>query len=875
MMGFLQYVIIAYTTCFHVDQVLSVSATGHVLLDSLNEFYIFKPVKVSHNTMTSNLYTFSTLLSKDHGIHEPEIEISFRANGTNYNLKLKLNEDFISQGFSTSNLGAGENGQDIFEVFTPKEINNCYYHGHIVGMNNSQVVASTCNGLRGTIFLPHDVLQFSPIDEHYSMHALYRPQETENHSCGTKHFKAFQQGMTVNEDLSTPIRLKRATDEKKFIELLIVVDNKLFKKFGSNRPKLYEHIKEVVNYLDALYKKLELRIVLLHVEVWEKEDKIVSDAVPENVLSAFLSYRMDRIQTLSSDSPWTYTDNAQLFYGGSFVGTTVGMATVSTMCSLRSGGVNEDRANALQTSSTVAHEMGHNLGMSHDTAGCRCSGNKCVMAPTSGSVTPDAWSSCSVDYLHKGYTYGTANCLLNVPDSSRLFGGPKCGNGIVEKGEKCDCGLPDECQSKCCNATTCQLHPEAQCDDGTCCTSDCKFKSSCIVCRPNQNDCDIAEYCSGFSAHCPSNIHKIDGMDCNTGGGICYGGVCRTHDMQCQEIWGADSKSGEDVCYRVVNKKGDSNGNCGKEGGTFKKCTPENSLCGKLLCVGGKHYPLIASDRIFFRNTIGDLVCKSLSSVNDSTDAGDAGAVWDGTKCGEGKICFDGSCRNVSRVLKPCTSNCNGHGLCNNFGNCHCEAGWAPPDCKKKGNGGSADSGPICADGVDMQVVLMLVFFLVILPIILAIIAVIWWRNCGGKQKVYAWRKNRDYRKGKPSPRTVDNEARKANASASHSAPPNTGIKPVNNSRPSYPNVTIEKPPTSPPHYNPPRPPPPAKPSPRTPARPAPPPAPAKPQMPQKPIVPPVSYRRAPDVTNKPSVPGKPSSSVQDRIAQLQRNNAV
>ncbi|VDM34821.1 unnamed protein product [Hydatigera taeniaeformis] len=33
-------------------------------------------------------------------------------------------------------------------------------------------------------------------------------------------------------------------------------------------------------------------------------------------------------------------------------------------------------------------------------------------------------------------------------------------------------------------------------------------------------------------------------------------------------------------------------------------------------------------------------------------------------------------------------------GVCNNLGHCHCNIGYAPPDCKKSGNGGSVDSGP-------------------------------------------------------------------------------------------------------------------------------------------------------------------------------------
>lgn len=35
---------------------------------------------------------------------------------------------------------------------------------------------------------------------------------------------------------------------------------------------------------------------------------------------------------------------------------------------------------------TVAHEMGHNLGMEHDTDDCECPSDRCIMSPSSRCV---------------------------------------------------------------------------------------------------------------------------------------------------------------------------------------------------------------------------------------------------------------------------------------------------------------------------------------------------------------------------------------------------------------------------------------------------------------------------------------------------------
>jgi len=43
---------------------------------------------------------------------------------------------------------------------------------------------------------------------------------------------------------------------------------------------------------------------------------------------------------------------------------------------------------------------------------------------------------------------------------------------------------------------------------------------------------------------------------------------------------------------------------------------------------------------------------------------------------------------------KACPNDCNGNGVCNSLGHCHCNPGFRPPDCIQPGMGGSNDSGP-------------------------------------------------------------------------------------------------------------------------------------------------------------------------------------
>ncbi len=151
-----------------------------------------------------------------------------------------------------------------------------------------------------------------------------------------------------------------------------------------------------------------------------------------------------------------------------------------------------------------------------------------------GSAT---FSSCSQSALQTYRNRGRLSCLSNSP--STVLETPRCGNGIMEPGETCDCGEASHCTNPCCNANTCQFTAGSECAVGQCCnTATCRFLTSTTVCRTAASECDIQETCTGSSAFCPADTTVVDGTQCLSNTGYCVAGRCPTHAAQCTAAWG-------------------------------------------------------------------------------------------------------------------------------------------------------------------------------------------------------------------------------------------------------------------------------------------------------------------------------------------------
>ena len=243
-------------------------------------------------------------------------------------------------------------------------------------------------------------------------------------------------------------------------------------------------------------------------------------------------------------------DNAMLLTSEDFSGATVGLAWVGRMCAnplpgavrtwsrFYSSGINEANfASVSAVAAIVAHEMGHNWGMSHDED----SDN--LMSPYVKSGEPSAenvrFSPASragaADFM-AGY-YGTWTDFCLETEEAVTWDRPVCGDGVVDAGEDCDVGLFGD--DACC-ANDCAL--QAGCDCATseaCCTSSGQFEAAGVPCRAAADAaCDVAEACTGASGLCPPDLSLAQGAGCTDSDasvGVCYGGECLSwgHDF-CQ-----------------------------------------------------------------------------------------------------------------------------------------------------------------------------------------------------------------------------------------------------------------------------------------------------------------------------------------------------
>ncbi|NXL64815.1 ADAM9 protein, partial [Chordeiles acutipennis] len=614
---------------------------------------------------------------------QDEVSYSISIQGVNYTIHLRQ-KDFVIKNFPV--FTRDSRGEIV--VQQPHVPADCYYHGYVEGIPGSAVTLATCSGLRGLLQIGNSSYAIEPLAASSTAeHLLLQREEV---VPGTVMYKMPSEG----GQFPGPGKAKgqfKPWRHTRYLELFVVVDKEGFDAFGRSVSDVTLEVIEIINQVDGLFYSFHLRVLLTALEVWVEKNPV---SVTKNITEVLHNFNLWRKQQSLS---YAQHDVGCLLASMDF---DRGMGTlhVGSKSNFASGCdrkgtsavVSFAKQPYVDTAVHVARALGHVLGMKLNDRYCSCGNtSKCIMS-THGTVTFQ-FSNCSKKHYFDFIASGRGFCLNNIPRSVTPFAPRRC----VEAGEECDCGSGARCNSDLCCDNTCQKKG-AICTSGGCCKN-CKLLPEGKVCRESTGPCDLPEYCNGTSEHCPADVAKQDGSVCAEDG-YCYSGECRSRTLQCKSLFGKEAKPAPLPCFQEVNTKGDRFGNCWGDGAdiNFEKCQLENVLCGRVQCTNVRRLPRLEDHTTVIQTLVGDTWCWG-TDYHLGVDIPDAGAIKDGTQCGEKMICMNQTCVPEENYLPShCSAKrtCRGKGVCNTRGNCHCDAGWAPPYCQFRGFGGSMDSGP-------------------------------------------------------------------------------------------------------------------------------------------------------------------------------------
>ncbi|XP_045474873.1 uncharacterized protein LOC123680809 isoform X6 [Harmonia axyridis] len=628
------------------------------------------------------------------GKHFHRTSLLIKAFNHKFRLDLELNTQLIAPNIMQKHFLA--NGA---EQVSKQDIEHCYYHGTVQDYPGGTAAFHTCNGVSGVIHVGNETFVLHPFyggdlsQKH--PHVIFEARTKANRGCANSGNMEWRHNTHTG---FLPTRSRRDVREAtKYIETALVIDKAMFeRRNGSTRIDVVHDAIQVANIADLYFRTLNTRVSVVYIETWQGGNQAQIDRKQDigKALTNFNDYTSRNLFKVDRDT-------TQLLTGEMFMGGEAGMAVPATVCTNKAVGISVD-INTYEphlVAGTMAHMIGHNIGMGHDDGREECSCRNwhgCIMAQSIvglDNVQPYEFSECSQkDYIDKLRT-GKALCLLNKPNE--LMVRKKCGNRIVEDGEDCDCGTFEECPKidPCCDPFTCKLTTEAECASGPCC-DDCRLKEKGMVCRESANECDLPEHCTGETGDCPNDLYKKNGSPCGDNSGHCFNGFCNTVSQQCEKIWGYGGKAADNQCFEQFNSKGSINGHCGSDSsGRFIKCAPENLKCGSLQCQLGARSPVIKGlDQLFSRTIISikgvEYECKTTTGNGEKNDLPQHGLVRDGTPCGDNLICLNQTCTSIFPYIDQlkCPTNkinqeCSGRGYCTNTNRCYCNPGWTGSDC--------------------------------------------------------------------------------------------------------------------------------------------------------------------------------------------------
>lgn len=189
----------------------------------------------------------------------------------------------------------------------------------------------------------------------------------------------------------------RSRDEKLEINLRLIIDKELLMTLNFSRWIVRNRMEQIVRLTNTLFQTLHVSVVLASVEIWESDNKI--DASSESCLLDLAQH-----QSLVLTSSEHKFANALVLMTAQELSACKGIATVGTLGTSKAVAIVQDHLDSVDASAGVlSHELGHIIGLQHDTEDGRCpcsdTHSSCIMSAVSRGI-PRVWSSCSVEAMY-------------------------------------------------------------------------------------------------------------------------------------------------------------------------------------------------------------------------------------------------------------------------------------------------------------------------------------------------------------------------------------------------------------------------------------------------------------------------------------------
>ncbi|GAB1293166.1 A disintegrin and metallopeptidase domain 39 [Apodemus speciosus] len=616
------------------------------------------------------------------------ISYSLHFGGQRHIVHVKAKKKLVSRSFTVFTY----TDQGALLEEQPFVQNDCYYHGYVEGDPKSMVTLTTCLGnIQGMLQTNGITYEIKPkVVSATFEHLVYKMdwEDTEHTPIGCRLTKdEIEEQSKFQEHNNSTLMQSSYTGwwlHQWFLELAVVVDHGRFIFRDSNSSIVEMDVVMGVSLVDDIYHSVDLDVVLIAIEIWNTGNPYTVTTT-YHMMENFCKWKQ------SSFNKRVVHDSAHIIVKQDFCVNDLtasylsGVCNIDLNCGLEC--IMDDRLASFRTYMT--HEIGHILGMKNDEGKyCTCGRNICIM---NEKLAPsDAFSNCSYEQFLE--TASRKTCLHNLPNSETIITKKRCGNGVIEDEEECDCGSLKLCAQDTCCLENCTLVSGAVCATGLCCQN-CKFLPRGTVCRERDNECDLPEWCNGTSSACPEDVYVEDGIQC-LGRNICYQKQCKSRDEQCRKLFGEGAKNADKNCYLAMNTRGDRFGHCGMKNAKYVRCNEKDAMCGRVQCENVTEVPHLHNHSTVHSTHINGSSCWS-TDYHFGMSVPDIGEVKDGTECGSDFMCLERKCVVTPPWEESCMSTfCNKRGICNNKHHCHCHEDWAPPNCLYKGFGGSIDSGP-------------------------------------------------------------------------------------------------------------------------------------------------------------------------------------